>query len=202
MSEIAAIAFQWHSHNISYATPGLYDVGFKDASWIITASIYFFAMQTGLALVEAGAIRSKNKVNVLAKNIVDFCASGMGFWIFGFGFMFGRGEYTNPFFGAGDFFLSPKSDDPLATEVLTLYIFQLGFATTSTTIMSGALSERFRFPPYPLFSFISMALYGIGAGWVSWLAVLNEQFERLEKFFPGHSVDLGRARIPKEHRSA
>lgn len=84
-----------------------------------------------------------------------------------FGIMFGRGEYTNPFFGAGDFFLNVKSGDPLAAQIFTLYIFQLGFATTATTIMSGAVSERFRFTSYILFSFSSMLLYAVGAGWVS-----------------------------------
>lgn len=85
LSEIAASAFHWHSHNSSYATPGFYDIGVLDSSYTILAALMFFSMQTGLALVEAGTIRDKNKINVMTKNIVDFCASGMGFWIFGFG---------------------------------------------------------------------------------------------------------------------
>lgn len=165
-AEIAKSAFHWFPHNSSYVLPGFYDIEVGDATWIIAAALMFFSMQTGLALVEAGTIRDKNKINVMTKNIVDFCASGMGFWVFGFGIMFGRGEYSNPFFGAGDFFLNVKAGDPLAAQVFTLYIFQLGFATTSTTIMSGAVSERFRFPTYILFSFVSMFLYAVGAGWV------------------------------------
>lgn len=166
VSELADLAFRWHSHNTSYVIPGYYDTGFKDASWLLTAPIYFFAMATGLAMVEAGAIRSKNKVNVMVKNIVDMCASGMCFWLFGFGLMFGRGEYTNGFFGAGDFLLNIKPEDPLAAPVFSFYMFELGFATSATSIMSGSCSERFRFKTYIMFSFCSMFLYGIGGGWV------------------------------------
>lgn len=164
--EIIESVFHWYSHNSSHAIPGLYDVTEQDATWILSATLIFFTMQTGLALIEAGVIQQKNQVNVMMKNIVDMCAGGLSFWIFGFALMFGRGEYSSPFFGLGDFFVNAKVEDPLSAQICSLYFFQMAFATTSTSIVSGAVAERFRFTSYILFSFLSTFTYAIGAGWV------------------------------------
>lgn len=86
VSELFESVLHWHSHNASYVIPGLYDVTEDDASWILSATLIFFTMQTGLALIEAGVIAKKNQTNVMMKNIVDMCAGGVSFWIFGLEF--------------------------------------------------------------------------------------------------------------------
>jgi len=80
--------------------------------------------------------------------------------------MYGRGEYSTPFYATGDFMVGPKTSDPLANQIFTFFFLQMSFATTSTTIVSGAVAERFRFPAYILFSFINTFVYAVGAGWV------------------------------------
>lgn len=87
-------------------------------------------MQTGFALVEAGIVRRKNGVNIMMKNIADVCIGGLAFYIFGFGLAFGRGEYSTPFFGAGEFFVDTKFGDPLTCQVFTLFLYQMSYATT------------------------------------------------------------------------
>jgi ammonium transporter, Amt family len=119
-------------------------------------------MQTGFALVESGVVQKKNEVNIMMKNIVDVCFGGLSFWMFGFGLMFGRGEHTNPFIAHGDFFVNANPGDTLMAPVLTFYFLQMSFATTSTTIVSGACAERFNFTAYCLFSFVNTVVY---AGW-------------------------------------
>lgn len=42
----------------------------------------------------------------------------------------------------------------------------MSFATKATTIVSGAVAERFRFSAYILFSFLSTLVYSIGGGWI------------------------------------
>ena len=60
-----------------------------DTIWVlITAALVFF-MQAGFALVEAGFTRSKNTVNILYKNLMDFSVGSIVFWVLGFGLMFG-----------------------------------------------------------------------------------------------------------------
>lgn len=166
VSEIIESAFHYFPHNSSYATPGLYDLQQDDATWVLSATLAFFTMQTGIALIEAGIVSKKNEVNVMMKNVVDVCAGGVSFWIFGFALMYGRGEFTNPFFGAGDFFVDAKVTDPLLAQIFSLYFIQMSFATKATTIASGGLSERFRFTSYILFSFLNTFVYAVGAGWI------------------------------------
>lgn len=160
-------AFRYLPQNESFAIPGIYDISLlQDASWILTSTLIFFTMHTGLALIELGIVGEKNHLNVMMKNIVDFCAGGLSFWIFGFGLMYGRGEFTNGFFGAGDFFVNVQITDPLAGQIMAFYFFQMSFATTAMTIVSGAVAERFHFKAYIVFSFMFTFVYAVGSGWI------------------------------------
>lgn len=47
----------------------------------------------------------KNEVNIMVKNVVDVIFGGLGFWMFGFVFIFGKDEGVNVFFGYGSFFI-------------------------------------------------------------------------------------------------
>jgi Amt family ammonium transporter len=128
--------------------------------------LIIFQMQTGFALVEAGIVRSKNTINIMMKNIADVCIGGLAFWIFGYALMFGRGQFSTPFFGSGDFFLDTKFDDVLMGPIVTLFFYQMSYATTSNTIVSGAIAERARFSSYCLLTFCITLLYSLGAGWM------------------------------------
>ena len=46
------------------------------------------------------------------------------------------------------------------------YIFQLSFATTATTIVSGAMAERTKLTAYILFSLVNTVVYSIPAHWI------------------------------------
>jgi hypothetical protein len=114
----------------SLSSSGFYDINEVDASFPILSCLIIFQMQTGFALVEAGIVRRKNGVNIMMKNIADVCIGGLAFYIFGFALAFGRGEYSTPFFGAGDFLVDTKFGDPLTCQVFTLFMYQMSYATT------------------------------------------------------------------------
>ena len=52
-------------------------------------------------MLEAGAVARKNTVNIMVKNVVDVVFGGMTYWMFGYAFSFGDGQYSNPFCGLG-----------------------------------------------------------------------------------------------------
>jgi ammonia channel protein AmtB len=90
----------------------------------------------------------------------------VAYWAFGFGLMYGRGKYSNPFFGVGDFFVNVYKDDQLSRQVFTFLFLQISFCSTSTTLASGGAAERFRFSAYIIYCLCTCFIYSIGAGWI------------------------------------
>lgn len=158
-----------------------------DTVWTLIAAMLVFFMNLGFGMVESGLCRAKNCVNILAKNFVVFGVSSLAFLILGWGLMFGDG---NGFLGTtGLFFLhgadnSPASGDAYSgaysaiswatIPLWTKFFFQLVFAGTAATIVSGAVAERIKFLSFTVFCFVIVGLmYPVTGHWIwggGWLA--------------------------------
>lgn len=108
-------------------------------------------------------VSRKNEANIMVKNAIDVIFGGLGFWMFGFAFTFGK-DNTNAFSGFGNFFTD--ADESEMGEVFSLYLFQASFATTATTIVSGAVAERMNLKAYTTFAFTNTITYCFPAHWV------------------------------------
>jgi Amt family ammonium transporter len=153
-----------------------------DYLWTLVAAALVFFMQAGFAMVESGFTRAKNAVNIMMKNLMDFAMGSLAFWAIGFGLMFGA--TSTGWFGTTGFFLSDFSpgEDPW---VLAFWMFQVVFAATAATIVSGAMAERTKFSGYLVYSvFVSALIYPIfgswawgslykGAGWLEGLGFID-----------------------------
>jgi len=138
--------------------------------WTLVAAVLVFFMQAGFALVETGFTRAKNAVNILMKNLMDFSMGSIAYWALGFGLMFGVSK--SGWFGTSGFFLSDfkVGGDPW---VLAFWMFQVVFAATAATIVSGAMAERTKFTGYLVYSiFISGLIYPIFGSW-AWGSLFN-----------------------------
>lgn len=140
-----------------------------DTVWVLVAGFLVFWMNAGFALVESGFCRSKNTTNILGKNFVVFAITTLVYWLVGFGVMFGNG---NDFIGTTGFMVP---NDPSLFEALSWtsvpvnakFFFQLVFAGTAATIVSGAVAERIHYKAFLVFSVIMGAvIYPIGGHWV------------------------------------
>ena len=79
--------------------------------WLLVATILVIFMNAGFAMVEAGMCRSKNAVNILAKNLFVFALAVTAYWFVGFGLMYyGKPIIPGALFFNGFFF------DPTVTE--------------------------------------------------------------------------------------
>ena len=114
-----------------------------DLLWVITASALVFLMQAGFLALEAGLTRSKNAINVAIKNMADFGMSTVLFWLIGFAIMFGA--TAGGWIGTEGF--APSFDEAFAWPTV-FFTFQVMFAGTAVTILSGAVAERVRFGGY------------------------------------------------------
>ncbi len=160
-----------------------------DTMWVMLAAFLVFWMQAGFAYVEGGLTRAKNTNNIMMKNLMDFSLGTLAFWAVGFAIMFGDG---NPFMGLSGWFLqgndtSPATGDAYSGVFSALnwtgvplyakFMFQLVFAGTAATIVSGAMAERTKFPSYLVYSFvISLFIYPVVGHWIwggGWLQKLG-----------------------------
>ncbi|MEB3340084.1 ammonium transporter [Okeania sp.] len=132
-----------------------------DILWILLCSGLVFLMQPGFMCLESGLTRSKNSINVAIKNLTDFGVSVACFWAFGFAFMFGA-SYSG-LIGHTNFFLGTE----LQPFDIALFLFQVMFCGTATTIVSGAVAERMKFAAYLFITFlVSGFIYPIFGHWV------------------------------------
>jgi Amt family ammonium transporter len=134
-----------------------------DILWTVVAASLVFFMQAGFAMVETGFTRAKNAGNIMMKNLMDFCIGGVAFWAVGFGLMFGM---TNGFTGFSEFFVNFDNSAAAGQWGFTFWLFQVVFAATAATIVSGAMAERTKFSGYLIYSFfISLMIYPIFGHW-------------------------------------
>lgn len=127
--------------------------------WVVVAGAMVFLMQAGFALLETGMVRAKNAVNVMMKNYMDLCVGTLLFWLVGYGIMFGdnpSGFYGTDLFGL---YSAPNWD-------YTLIFFQIMFAATAATIVSGAMAERTNYVAYLIGTCgITAIIYPIFGNW-------------------------------------
>jgi len=167
-----------------------------NVAWVLVAAFLVMFMQAGFAMVETGFTRAKNGVNTMAMNFVIYPLGVLGFWLVGYGLMFGgvegwpslgagsgahareigftvRGHLLG-LFGASRFTLvtSPHHEPSLA-----MFLFGAVFMDTAATIPTGAMAERWRFASFLCYGlFMSMLLYPLYGNWVwggGWLSAMG-----------------------------
>jgi Amt family ammonium transporter len=164
-------------------------------AWVVVAAFLVMFMQAGFALVETGFTRSRNAANTVGMNLVIYPVGVIGFWLVGYGFMYGgvHGWPSLPaaaagarevgitlagrtfgLFGAAKFALVTVANDPAN---LAMFLFAVVFMDTAATIPTGAMAERWKFSAFLVYGlFMSMLLYPLYGNWVwggGWLASLG-----------------------------
>ncbi|WP_421077703.1 ammonium transporter [Methanothermococcus sp. Ax23] len=145
-----------------------------DVFFLCVMGAMVFIMQLGFAMLECGQVRKKNVVNVVMKNMIDWCVGCIS-WLF-------IGAVLCTSLNPGDF-IDWWSEIFTATPFLenngielANWFYGLVFAATAATIVSGGVAERIKFKAYILISIIiTVFLYPFfvylgpwGAGVINW----------------------------------
>mmetsp|Transcript_9533 Transcript_9533/g.21214 ORF Transcript_9533/g.21214 Transcript_9533/m.21214 type:complete len:951 (-) Transcript_9533:257-3109(-) len=132
-----------------------------DTAWVLYNTSLVMFMQLGFALVESGSVRKKSFRHVFLKNIMDFSV-GMTLWfVVGYWIAF-------PEIYPGDIFNSERFDLFWQAEEARGFAFQMVFASTSVTIVSGSMAERTRIEAYLAFvALMGGMIYSVVVRW-SW----------------------------------
>jgi Amt family ammonium transporter len=144
-----------------------------DNFFLFLAAVLVIFMQAGFAILECGLNHSKNTVNILMKNLMDFALGVVLFYFLGYGLMY---PGFDPAGGSGEWLKFTKPD--FAAEVAVAdavggklhpqvdFLFQVAFAATAATIVSGAVAGRMKFVAYLIYTmFITGLVYPILGSW-------------------------------------
>ncbi len=164
--------------------------------WTLICGFLVMFMQAGFALVETGLIRAKNANHTMMMNFMVYGLGLFVYWVCGFAIQMGgsapianlggvyplNSEYVvtlfgKPWalFGTKGFFLSGATYD---VGVMVLFLFQMVFMDTTTTIVTGSCAERWKYSAFCVSTIILGALtyplfgnWAWGCGWLSQLGV-------------------------------
>ena len=141
--------------------------------WVALCAALIFFMEAGFALLEAGFIRAKNAMSIIAKVIIDITFGGIAFFVVGFGVAYGA---SNGWFASGFGIMEGDLGLNLTVSNQLFWFIQLGFAIAAISIVSGALAERMKLWSYAIMVVVFCGImYPLVANWVwnpnGWLAV-------------------------------
>ncbi len=141
---------------------------------LFICAVLVLFMQAGFALVELGFNSSKNVVNIMFKNLLDLAAGVIVFWLVGFGLMYGASALIPGVLAWGGVGVSQVGSDLEGLNPQVDFLFQVAFAATAATIVSGAVAGRIKVSAYLIYTiFITGLIYPIsgfwqwGGGWLS-----------------------------------
>lgn len=174
-----------------YAIPDNTEIAYSiDSLFLFLSAVLVIFMQAGFALVEVGLNSSKNAVNILFKNTIDFCIGVLLYYVIGYALMYPGADFAGKYFGFAmpNFAAEVSADDMKAgfsTAAGTLrklhpqadFLFQAAFCATAATIVSGAVAGRLKFSSYLIYTAaITGLIYPIVGFWKwggGWLAVMG-----------------------------
>lgn len=157
-----------------------------DNMMLFICAVLVIFMQAGFALVETGLNSSKNAVNIMFKNYMDFVVGAILFFLVGYGIMYPGDDPSKHFipnvfgfaqFGvaAQDLAQTPTPEKPHPLDSNADFLFQVAFAATAATIVSGSVAGRIKFPAYLIYTaVISGFIYPVSGMWKWGLGWLND----------------------------
>lgn len=145
--------------------------------WMLLAAALVFFMQIGFTFLEVGLVRGQNILAIAVKNLLDWMLACVVFTLAGFALMFGPshlGLVGSPLFAGA----------ALSSGQTVFLLFQLTFAATACTILSGAIAGRASHAAYAIAVIaIALVIYPLFGHWAwgtalfagngSWLAALG-----------------------------
>ena len=117
--------------------------------YFLLSGVLVMWMAAGFTMLEAGSVRSKNVIEILLKNVALYSVASIGFLLGGYSLMYGWGDIDTH-------------------SVYSDFFFQVVFAATALTVVSGAVAERKKLWTFLLFAAIfTTVIYPIQGSW-SW----------------------------------
>ncbi|MEM9342341.1 MAG: ammonium transporter, partial [Pseudomonadota bacterium] len=170
----AAIALLLASPSFAQSAPDTPSMFNVNTLFVIVSAILVMWMAAGFAMVEAGFVRAQGVITQCAKNIGLFAIASVGFLLCGYGLLYPESWIVPGMLGQpaqvdiGGVADSSNGFDKRGHASAAIVFFQMMFAATVVSIVSGALAERMKLVPFFIFAAaLGAIIYPIQASW-SW----------------------------------
>ncbi|MGX6604144.1 ammonium transporter [Micromonosporaceae bacterium Da 78-11] len=152
-----------------------------NTAWLLLSSALVLLMTPGLALFYGGLNRSKGTLNMMMMSFSSIGLISVLWALYGFSLSFGvnESEGANRFLGSFSQYFGTGtswSSEMWGTTGIPTYVFmafQMMFAVITVALISGSLSDRFKFGGWILFAigwftlvYVPVAHWVWGGGWI------------------------------------
>src|SRR6186997_16961 len=167
--------------------------------WTLLCGFLIMFMQAGFAVVEAGLCRAKNANHTMMMNFMVYGVGMLAYFLIGFPLQMGgagaianlggtpvlNAEFTVHLFGKdiglfGNTGYMLMHHGTYDVAVMVIFLFQMVFMDTTTTIVTGTCCERWKYSAFMVSTmFLGAFTYPIFANWAwggGWLAMLGSNF--------------------------
>jgi len=156
-----------------------------DVIFLLFCGVLVFFMHAGFAMLEGGSVKNTSVANIMFKNVGTISIGAVFFWLFGYGFAYGgkfeyeseganspayqlndgvtaAGDGNNEFIGYTDYgYTNTFGANKIG------WFFQMVFAATAATIVSGAVAGRIKLEAYFFITVVLTAfVYPVVVHWV------------------------------------
>lgn len=156
---------------------------------MFVCAVLVLFMQAGFALVEVGLNSQKNAVNILFKNLMDLAIGTVLYLVVGYAIMYpggtptekqakgwfkigAVGQVTRDAQKDGDAWVTTPNTAPDGVSggwsTTSDFMFQVAFAATAATIVSGAVAGRMKFIGYLVYTIVISGLVYPVSGYWKW----------------------------------
>jgi len=144
-----------------------------DTFYFLICGALVMWMAAGFAMLEAGLVRAKNTTEILTKNVVLYATSTIMYLSCGYAIMYG-GNFFLSGIGAVDVTetlkgFAEREDGFTGASIYSGasdFFFQVVFAATCMSIVSGAVAERMKLWAFLLFSLVMVGfIYPMEGSW-------------------------------------
>lgn len=145
-----------------------------DTFYFLVCGALVMWMAAGFAMLEAGLVRTKNTTEILTKNVVLYATASTMYLICGYAIMYGQSFFLSGI-GSVDVPETLKKfaarEDGFGGSAIysssSDFFFQVVFAATCMSIVSGAVAERMKLWAFLLFSLVMIGfIYPMEGSWV------------------------------------
>jgi ammonium transporter, Amt family len=123
-----------------------------DTFYLLLSGALVMWMAAGFAMLESGLVRAKNTAEILTKIVALYAVASIMYLLLGYSVMYPGVEAAGPYWSHFDFMAEPAGGGGRHSAAADFF-FQLVFAATAMSIVSGAVAERMK-----LWSFLFFAI--------------------------------------------